>query len=151
MGGVDQSLGKAADCGRGLEVVLVFGEIFGHRDQLSSDLVPIYEKGFRRARRGLERRAFFRSFLRACGRGQNSGSKDQYNKQTGFIHGRIPPHCWRLCILQQWAQKKKTIVSSNINVRRGQTHFCVNWSADQPTTTLISVGLACSERVITNV
>src|SRR4029077_4996492 len=46
---------------------------------------------------------------------------------------------------------RKTTVSSDLDVRRGQTHFCVNWSADQPTTTLISVGFACSERVIKNV
>jgi len=43
---VDQPLGKAPDCGRRLEVVLVLGEIFGYRDQLSSDLIPLFEHGF---------------------------------------------------------------------------------------------------------
>src|SRR4029077_4254756 len=39
-GGVEKLVGEAALGGRGFEIVFVFGEIFGHGDELAAYVVP---------------------------------------------------------------------------------------------------------------
>ena len=46
-GGVENCSAKTALGGRGLEIVFVFGEIFGHGDELSPNVVPGIEHDFR--------------------------------------------------------------------------------------------------------
>ena len=61
--GVQKILGKTALRRGGLEVVLVFRKIFGHGDQLSSDVVPGLEHCLRGTGGGLDRRLFLGGVL----------------------------------------------------------------------------------------
>ena len=47
-GGVEKLFSEAALGRRGFEVVFVFGEIFGHGDELAADVVPGLENDLRR-------------------------------------------------------------------------------------------------------
>jgi YVTN family beta-propeller protein len=45
---VTTSITADVHCGSRLEIVLVIGEIFRHRDQFASDVIPLFEHGLRR-------------------------------------------------------------------------------------------------------
>jgi hypothetical protein len=72
---VEKLFGETALRRRRFEVVFVFGEIFGHCDELSSHVVPGIKYDLRWAVGGFNGGVFLHSVLSA--RGQNEGCGDQ--------------------------------------------------------------------------
>jgi hypothetical protein len=77
---VQKAIGKGALGRSGLEVVLVFGKIFGHGDELAADLVPGLEHGLRRAGRRFDGGVFFHCVL-AVGRDRNGCSQQSCDEK----------------------------------------------------------------------
>ena len=84
-GGVEQLLGETALGGSRLHVVLVFGEILGHVDELAADVVPAVEHDFGRTVGRFDGSVFLHGVLRVGGQGWSSG-KNGCGYEGNFHH-----------------------------------------------------------------